>query len=340
MKIEFIHNSDDLDALQHEWNDLLDGAVTRSPFQRHEYQKVWWSTGGGGEWESADLWVAVGRSDSGELRGIAPLFFTTDFERDPALLLIGSIEISDYLDVLSTEEWVEDFIENLLGALDQGGPDTWKLLDLYNLPEGSPSINAFKKAAEQLNWQIEEERLQPCPIVYLPGTWDEYLDQLESKQARELRRKLRKAQGYPASVDWHIISEKSELSDAVETFLELMTNDSSKDDFLTDQMRIQFHKMCAAAFEQGWLQIAFLTVSNEPAFGYVNFDFGNRIWVYNSGFDPAHFDLSPGWVLMGYLIQWAIEDGREAVDFLRGDESYKYRLGGRDRFIHRLKIRR
>ncbi len=163
---------------------------------------------------------------------------------------------------------------------------------------------------------------------------------MDSKQARELRRKLRKADGYPATVDWHFVSENSDLEQAVDTFMELMSNDSAKQDFLSDEMRAQFHRMSARAFEHGWLQIVFLNVSSQPTFGYVNFDYGKRIWVYNSGFDPEHFDLSPGWVLMGNLIEWAIEEGYEAIDFLRGDESYKYRLGGEDRYIVNLKIRR
>jgi CelD/BcsL family acetyltransferase involved in cellulose biosynthesis len=45
-------------------------------------------------------------------------------------------------------------------------------------------------------------------------------------------------------------------------------------------------------------------------------------------------------VLIGYLIQWAIEQKREAFDFMRGDEQYKYRLGGVDRFVQRVQITR
>jgi CelD/BcsL family acetyltransferase involved in cellulose biosynthesis len=40
------------------------------------------------------------------------------------------------------------------------------------------------------------------------------------------------------------------------------------------------------------------------------------------------------------LLQDAIENGRTAVDFMRGDESYKYDLGGRDRKVHRLVLTR
>jgi CelD/BcsL family acetyltransferase involved in cellulose biosynthesis len=340
MKIEFIRTAESLAALRQEWNDLLETALTNTPFQRHEYQTAWWSTKGGGEWESGELWVAVGRNDDGELVGVAPLFSTHDADGHHALLFIGSIEISDYLDVIVHEKWLDDFVKSLCENLDQNGPAGWDLLDLYNIPEESASLSVFKAEAESRGWKIEQQRMQPCPIVYLPDDWETYLDQLDSKQGRELRRKMRKAHGYPASVDWHMVTEEAELDRAVDTFLSLMMNDSGKAEFLTDEMRTQFHRMCATAFDHDWLQIVFLTVSNEPVFGYVNFDYRNRIWIYNSGFDPTHFDLSPGWVLMGNLIQWAIDEGREAIDFLRGDESYKYRLGGKERFIINLKIKR
>lgn len=340
MKIEFIHKPEGFERLQQNWNALLGDAITKTPFQRHEYQQIWWSTRGGGEWQTGDLWLAAGWSDDGDLLGVAPLFYTFNAEGKPALLLIGSVEISDYLDLIVSKEHLGTFTHKLFERLEEDGPDDWALLDLYNIPEGSPSLEALVRSAEARGWQTEQEQLQPAPIVCLPDNWDAYLDQLGSKQSRELRRKLRKADGYPATVDWHFIVERDGLEDAVDTFLSLMENDSAKADFLTEAMRTQFHRMCETAFDHGWLQMAFLTVSNEPTFGYVNFDFGNRIWVYNSGFDPAHFDLSPGWVLMGNLIQWAIGEGREAVDFLRGDESYKYRLGGENRFISRLKIYR
>jgi len=77
-----------------------------------------------------------------------------------------------------------------------------------------------------------------------------------------------------------------------------------------------------------------------PAAAYWCFDYRDRLWVYNSGLDPAYASLSPGWVLLGRLIQWAIEHGRREIDFLRGDESYKFRLGGVERSIYRLTLTR
>jgi CelD/BcsL family acetyltransferase involved in cellulose biosynthesis len=72
-----------------------------------------------------------------------------------------------------------------------------------------------------------------------------------------------------------------------------------------------------------------------------NFVYQNRTLLYNSGMDSARFlRYSPGIVLTAFLIQHSIENGRAAFDFLRGDETYKYKLGGVDTSIHQLLIRK
>jgi CelD/BcsL family acetyltransferase involved in cellulose biosynthesis len=81
-------------------------------------------------------------------------------------------------------------------------------------------------------------------------------------------------------------------------------------------------------------------VDGQKAAGYLNFDYVNRIWVYNSGLARRFTDLSAGWVLLGYLLQWANEQKRLEFDFMRGDEDYKYRFGALDRFLARGKVQR
>jgi CelD/BcsL family acetyltransferase involved in cellulose biosynthesis len=103
-------------------------------------------------------------------------------------------------------------------------------------------------------------------------------------------------------------------------------------------MRRQLRLACRAAFENGWLQLSFLEVEGRKAAGYLNFDYLNRIWVYNSGISRRFHELSPGWVLLGHLLQWANENQRLEFDFMRGDEAYKYRFGGVDKFVVRARV--
>ena len=83
-----------------------------------------------------------------------------------------------------------------------------------------------------------------------------------------------------------------------------------------------------------------MEINGEKAAAYLSFDFGNRLWVYNSAIDPRFNALSPGWVLLGYLLRWAIENKRAAFDFLRGGEDYKFRFGAAAEKIFRVQVSR
>jgi CelD/BcsL family acetyltransferase involved in cellulose biosynthesis len=327
-----------------EWNALLERGVTRVPFLRAEYQQAWWAGRGGGEWpEDAQLLVAEGRDEAGALLGVAPLFFARNREGRPALLLIGCIEISDYLDLIVARAGVEAFCTSLLERLAGPAVPAWEVLDLYNLPANSPTRAALARAAAARGWSASEQLLQPVPAITLPADFETYLaTRVEKKERQEIRRKLRRAEGGDDRVRWHLVDGRDgqDVAAAAEDFMALMAHNPEKAAFLTPAMRAQFTQIVRVMADQGWLLLAFLEVNGEKAAAYLNFDYGNRLWVYNSAIDPRFNALSPGWVLLAYLVQWAIANQRQAVDFLRGDEDYKFRFGGVPGKIYRLQASR
>jgi len=340
MQLTFFHENREFERMAGEWNELLSRSVTDVPFLRHEIQRVWWSTLGGGEWERGELWLGIGRGEDGGLKGIAPLFRTRTRDGRDGLMFLGSIEISDYLDLIVGPGDLEAFASALLEAIEATGEAGPMVLDLYNVPEASPCLPALEAAASSRGWAAVREKLQPCPAIRLPGDWEAYLASLEKKQRHELRRKMRRAENNAAPIRFHIVGPEEDLEAATERFLQLMAFEVGKTGFLTPAMRAHFHSAVRAAAENGWLQLAFLESGEEAAAGYLNFDYRDRIWVYNSGINPEHTALSPGWVLLAYLIRWAIEHGRSEFDFLRGEEPYKRQLGGADRAIYRLALTR
>jgi CelD/BcsL family acetyltransferase involved in cellulose biosynthesis len=340
LQLDVLHTVVDMEQLAGEWNDLLAYSASHVPFLRNEYLSAWWQTLGGGEWPAGDLYLVTGRHADGALAGIAPLFFTNNREDAEALMLLGSVEISDYLDIIARPEHVLAFTGELLRHLAGPQAPPWSVLDWYNLLEDSPTLPALEFAARQMGWEYTQEPLQPAPFVPLPGDWEIYLAGIDKKQRHEVRRKLRRAENNPAPVRWYIVEEAAGLEAEIDAFLLLMAEDEAKRDFLTVRMQSQMRATAHAAFRANWLQLSFLEVGGEKAAGYLNFDFGNHIWVYNSGINPRFRDLSPGWVLLGYLLQWANEHGRAAFDFMRGGEDYKYRFGGVNRSVVRARVRR
>jgi CelD/BcsL family acetyltransferase involved in cellulose biosynthesis len=282
----------------------------------------------------------VAQSAQDELLGIAPLFTTKNLEGKIALMLIGSIEISDFLDFIVRPEDLTSFIDSLLVHL--SGPDApdWEVLDFYNFLDDSPTLTAIEASADRLGLSFTQETLQPSPFISLPENWEKYLLSIKKKQRHEIRRKIRRAEAAIEGVRWYIVKDESTLDDEIEAFLKLMAYDHHKEAFLTKVMRSQMRSSVHAAFKAGWLQLAFLEIGGEKAAAYLNFVFNKRIWVYNSGINFGFNNYSPGWVLLAYLIQWGIENGYEALDFMRGDEDYKYRFGGVNRYVKRVQILR
>jgi CelD/BcsL family acetyltransferase involved in cellulose biosynthesis len=317
------------------WNTLVKQSIADTPFSRYEYLSEWWKTRGGGEWlrQSAEI-VLVSASENDQLIGIAPLFLT-EYENRRALLLIGSIEISDYLDLIVREADLPRFLPQLIDFLASSFADTWSVIDWYNLPDQSPTLAALKAEAEKRSWTYHEDVYRPTPRIPLNGSFEEYLSRIDKKQRHEIRRKMRRAAESELNVRFVLIDKSADIEKEINDFFELMTQDPNKANFLHPAMREQMTVTIRSAFEHCYLWLAFLEVGGAKVAASLNFDYNNKLWGYNSGVSREHMELSPGWVLLSHVIQWCCENGRSEFDFMRGDEEYKYRFGGINRFVMR-----
>ncbi len=318
------------------WNALVEQSIADTPFSRHEYLAEWWATRGGGEWQSPEL-VLISASENDQLIGIAPLFLA-EYDDRKALLLVGSIEISDYLDLIVREADLPRFLSGLMDFLASSLGDNWSAVDWYNLPDDSPTLAALQAEAESHGWNHHQEIYRPTPRIALNGGFEDYLSRLEKKQRHEIRRKMRRAAESELNVRFVLVDQSADIEKEMSIFFDLMTQDPGKASFLHPAMREQMTVNIRTAFEQGYLWLAFLEVAGEKVAASLNFDYKNKLWGYNSGVSRAHMELSPGWVLLGHVIQWCCEHGRREFDFMRGDEEYKYRFGGVNRFVMRARI--
>ena len=336
--IESVNNVDDWAALAEDWKQLLTRNHQNTPFLTYEFQRAWWQHLGGGEWQDAQLNILVGRAEDGRLIGIAPLFRARSAQGKWTLQFIGSHEIADFLDFIAQEDDLEAFIQAVFTHLE--GDASWSRLDLYNLVDNSISQGILRSKTREFGWTYENEILQPSPYIRVPKNLDAYIEGLGSKQAHELRRKLRRAARNPEPIALEIIQDAALLPAALHDFFALMTQEADKAKFMTPGMRAQMETIARTAFDGGWLQLAFLKCGTRRIAAYMNFDYDNCIWAYNAGFNSADAKLSPGWLIMAEMMRWSAEYGRRIFDLMRGGEEYKYRFGAVDRFVQRAVITR
>jgi CelD/BcsL family acetyltransferase involved in cellulose biosynthesis len=264
--------------------------------------------------------------------------FIADYDGQRALLLVGSIEISDYLDLIVRAEDHARFLAGLLDFLVSSAADKWSALDWYNIPDSSPARDALKTEAGKRGWTHDEEIYRPTPRIPLNGSFDEYLSRIDKKQRHEIRRKMRRAAESEKNVNFHVIDSTANIESEMDAFFNLMVQDPNKEQFLHPEMREQMSVTIRNAFERGYLWLAFLEVNGDKTAASLNFDYSNKLWGYNSGVGREHMELSPGWVLLAHVIQWCCENGRYEFDFMRGDEDYKYRFGGVNKYVMRVKV--
>jgi CelD/BcsL family acetyltransferase involved in cellulose biosynthesis len=250
------------------------------------------------------------------------------------------VEETDYLDMIVATEQAEAAWTAVFNCICSDHFPRWTALDLCNVPEASLTRSILPQIAQERGFSFIESVHEVCPIIPLPATFDDYLAQIDSKQRREIQRKLRRADG--ASVQLIRIGPDDDINEAVADFLDLLQKSTlEKRDWLDDGRRALFYDTAQAAHEAGALQLLFLAVNGRKAAALFNFDYNDRVWVYNSGLDPASFSaLSLGVVITAKAIELAIANGRNTFDFLRGNEVYKYRFGAEDTRVYRLQVGR
>ena len=333
---------DGFQVLGGEWNDLLARSRFNSFFSTLEWQTTWWSSLGKG-----DLWILAFRCpQSGELAGVAALFLH-QIESGPdagrrQFNLVGCIEVSDYLDIIAADGWEGAVYRSLLAWLLSPEAPQWDILDLCNLPEASLTYQILPGIAESFGLQVRVNQEDTAPQFSLPLRYDEYLqEQVDKKQRHEIRRKQRRAER-EAEVGFYIVDERHVLEAEIDDFVALQrASRADKADFMTPEMRRFFLAIARQMLEAGTLRLMFLTLNGEKAATLFAFEYERRFWLYNSGYDPdAYAQLSPGWVILSYAIQYAIATGCRVFDFMQGDEEYKYRFGAHDYKVMHVSIRR
>ena len=331
-----LHNTpDSFDKLASSWTSLFTPTRSDQLFLSNTWQKSWWNNLSRGELAIITI------EDQQEIIGIAPLFIE-EHHNLRTIRFIGCVDVVDYLDFLIKPEKEEKFIQALFEFLLSDTTINWDTLDLCNIPANSPTIPALENLAPRYQLKVTNTIQEVCPVITLPKSYDDYLANINKKQRHELKRKRRKAEG-SEEIDWFIARSEQEIKEYFPVFVDLMTRSTpEKADFLKVPGHTEFFQEVSQTMaSSGWMELMFLTINGEPIASGWQFAYQDRILLYNSGIDNSVYGhLSPGIVLLTYGIEDAINRGFNYYDFLRGDETYKFRMGAKETTIHNLKIER
>ena len=317
----------DILRLAPEWRSLMEASSHAHPFYDPAWHATWWKHLGSGE-----VHLCTIGPEEGPPIAIAPL----TLREDGVMRFIGGEDLTDYLDIVARDGAHGEAWRALLEYLESKEAPPWRELILHSVPAGSPTVDFFSAPGTRAS--VEQENV--CPVIRLPDSWDEYTGMLGQRDERELRRKIRKA-NLESGLEFHRTLSEAELEIDLEEFFRLHElSQPEKAEFWNPSRRGFFREMAKEMFALGWLDLTIMRVDGHPVAANFALDYDDRIYLYNSGFDPGERELSAGLVLLAQNIEQAIRAGRDSLDMLRGDEPYKYRYAAKDESIQLIRLSR
>jgi CelD/BcsL family acetyltransferase involved in cellulose biosynthesis len=354
------------------WDRLAAASPWVTPFSGWAFHRAWWDAYGT---TAHDQTLVVTDRSTDRTVAIVPLMHRHEVEPSDAqthttirhghpsdlttvaptakAIFFGASYHADYATVLAAPNALPAVSEAVVEYLaskarpDDPHPEPWDVVDLRRLRCGDPAADAlavaFARREMTEGWTLNVEREDVCPVLTLPSglDFDGYLATLGKKDRHEIRRKIRRAE---ALGDIRLTDSSDPLAD-LDTFIDLHQRKWGEEGLFPptpggDMSRVFLRRLFEEHGPEGPIRLSLLTVADRLIAAGIQFLIPDGYLYYNAGVDPEARDLSPGVLMVAAYIQRAIAEGCHRLDFMRGDEPYKYEWGATDEPIQRLLVRR
>lgn len=314
-----------------DWAELAQRDPAAHIFATPEWNRVWWEEFGAGR----DIFVLTMRS-SGDLVAIVPLYREVAEGRS-ILKFVGGVELTDYLGPICSLEDREPVAAAMVDWL-CSREVRWDEFDAHNMPVPFGFADFLTAQAQKKGFEFTLDQEETSAVLLLPTDWEVYLEDLDSKERHELRRKRRRMERvHPDAVVRHATPETLERD--LQTFFDMHRGaEGLKGHFMRPEIATFFARLARSFMPLGWMRLSLLEVNGTALSSTFGFEMRGTYYLYNSAYDPEARQVSPGLVLVSELVKAAIEAGIERFDFLRGPERYKYQLGGEAVPLHNVRI--
>ncbi len=304
-----------------DWQRIAQGR----PMQGFAWQSAWWrSLGRGG-----DRLAILAVRENDQVIGFAPFFVTNTAFGKTVCLLGSGTTCTDYADLLfapgkaetvakSTVEWLHTpEFANEFGRID--------LVELEGHVASAEGIRSLVQHLEDGFWQQESVDLEGCWVASLPQSYEGFRDDL----AKSRRRKVAKCEKLEQQglVRFEVGTTEKEIAEFWPTFVRLHQErramlgqpgcfaDPAFDEFLysavSELSRTQQAYIGIVRQDERTIATCLVLCAQE------------NHQMYQSGISTSAMSLEPGHLMNTFLIRYAINQGAQGFDFLRGDEPYK-----------------
>jgi CelD/BcsL family acetyltransferase involved in cellulose biosynthesis len=327
-KIEVVTDAARIFATESAWNALWHRAGGRI-FQRHDWITTW-MTAMRERREMRPLFVFAW--DGETLVGILPCAI---HRRSGMRMLQWAAQLfSDYCDCLIDPDVAA---ETVLAALWDG---LWRAggFDVINIQQIRPDATCRTFLEGQVDRTLQPgERSERC--MRIENQWENgeaFFRSLNKKGRNNHTRGKRILSELGGDAVFEVIEPGRSIdAEMAETMrlkeIWLRATDPASPLLTVDGPVLRAMLTCAWA--SGLTRLFLLRSGGTIVAASVNFVYANRLEAYFTSYDAAYERASPGTILIVEYAKWAFDRGLTLVDFLRGEEAFKFRMANAETLV-------
>lgn len=311
-------------GMRERWNTLLRHSAADTIFLSWEWCWSWWKNFK----QPNQVLFILEVTEEDKLKGIAPFYITTipylkSQIRRIDFISFGTVD-AEYLDFIIEKGNERPVLKAVFDyLLDHQGE--WNFIYLGEIPENAVTIPILKELASAHHLSIRSHR-HDCAYVPLPDNFDTYINSMGynfRKKLRHFTKRLEKGH----TVEFIRTQSPENLQTDLESLFRLhqkhWQSEHFEGSFLNPQRRGFYHDMAGLFMENDWLRLYSLRVDGQYTAHQYAFEYNNKLFALQDGYDPDWGDKRVARVLRGYVFKQCIEKGLYEYDFLREISDHK-----------------
>lgn len=173
---------------------------------------------------------------------------------------------------------------------------------------------------------LVHRQVRPCPRMALAESYAALEARWSRNHRSQVRRRIKRL-GEKGEVALYVARTRKEIGARLPVLFEMHKSNwqarGGGSEF-DDAASARFIERLVEDLPAELLHYSEVRAGNTPVSSHLGFLRGGDILWYKPAFDLAFSQYSPGMTHVALLSRWGIENGFEALDFMQGEESYKF----------------
>ena len=324
--IRLISSLAEWESLSSEWDNLLAATKNASIFNAHYFLTSWWKSR---KLNFEKLMILLMHDRQGDLVGIAPLLYGWYMQLCFPLRTVSFMYDDSFMD--RPQFIFPNQKDELMEALFQyflWNRKNWDTIELTEQVVGASYKDILSRSFQDASeYRIDVLRQSFAPFLIFDSekkTWDNYLT-TRTKKHRKKWRYLNNRINKIGKIRVTRHENSDDLSTAFDHFKAIEKKSWKKNtDAKISNWHYKFYKQFNKASDQeNKILCVLLWLEDQPIAGIIGLKTSRNYAALHTSFDRAYGKFSPGFLISGFDIQWAIENGIYEYDLMSGWPSDK-----------------